>query len=218
MAARLLREVGSVIGGQHRRFAGVIRTRLHHATCFQQRDALGGDGFLAADRADALAGLGLQADLLRLDAEDVGHAAGGWPACGASSLGRWAKTMQSRLTICQPAAATASPGRARASRPSRGRGWPGRCRETSRRCRPARPRPAGRRSRRAAARRRRCGRPARGRAECRCRPAAAVRPGAADACRVRFQRVRLSVARVSLLIAVRRDSVAHYTGDGAGGL
>ena len=142
----------------------------------QQRHALGGDGLLAADGADAFAGLGLEADALGLDAEDVGQPLADGLAVG-ESLGRWAKTMQSMLTICQPKAAHGARAPRRAFRPNRGRGSRDRCRETSGRCRPARPRPAGRRSRRATARRHRCGRPTPDRGECRFRPSRSGPPG-----------------------------------------
>ena len=41
---------------------------------FQQCDALGGNRIFQTDRPKVLAGLGLQADTLQLDAEDVGQA------------------------------------------------------------------------------------------------------------------------------------------------
>ena len=73
----------------------------------QQRHALGGNRLFPADSPDVLAGLGLEPDLVRPDAQNLGQPAADRLLVGRS-LGRWAKTMQSTLTIRQPAARTRS--------------------------------------------------------------------------------------------------------------
>ena len=140
-----------------------------------QRHAAGFDRLLAADGADAFAGLRLQVDLRGVDAEDLGDAARRSLPCAATAS---AARPRRRSRDSPAGSPRRSPARtpAAASRPSRDCGSPRPCWETIGRCPAARRRRAGRRSPRAAARRRRCGRANAGRAARRRRPAATARP------------------------------------------
>ena len=166
--------------------ATTIGRDLRIAGFFQQRDAAGFDHFFAADRADAFAGFGLEADLVRAEVRGFRRCGGGWrrgsrPAwaarrgrrsrgsrCGSRPRSTFAAaaasiSAESRLRLAASVLGNMRPMSGRAAAPSRASVTA--CSSTSASLWPT----------------------SAGRAAHRCRPAAAARPARCGASLRRFQ-------------------------------